>query len=89
MSCTDQLSAALLLLLLVGGNLYLANAPLGLLQLVAPGDLQHQKLLLATGRVADESPLMAGYPVEFANSIDIAADGTVYLTTSTDVLPYK
>jgi hypothetical protein len=32
---------------------------------------------------------MAGYPVEFANSLDIAADGTVFLSTSTDVLPYK
>lgn len=71
------------------GNLYIANSPLGLLQLVKPGDKDEQKLLLATGRVSDESPLLAGYPVEFANSLDIASDGTVYLSSSTDVLAYK
>eukprot|EP00882_Tetradesmus_deserticola_P006802 GHRQ01007162.1.p1 GENE.GHRQ01007162.1~~GHRQ01007162.1.p1 ORF type:complete len:400 (+),score=115.27 GHRQ01007162.1:158-1357(+) len=71
------------------GNLYMANSPLGLLQLVAPGDAENQKLILATGRVSDESPLLAGYPVEFANALDIAADGTVYFSCSTDVLAYK
>jgi hypothetical protein len=53
------------------------------------GDAQEQKLILATGRVSDESPLLAGYPVEFANSLDIASDGTVYFSCSTDVLAYK
>lgn len=71
------------------GSLYMANAPLGLLQLVAPGDVEAQKLLLATGRVSDDSPLKPGHPIEFANSLDIGADGTVYLSSSTDVLPYK
>eukprot|EP00878_Enallax_costatus_P020231 GHUV01021380.1.p1 GENE.GHUV01021380.1~~GHUV01021380.1.p1 ORF type:complete len:200 (+),score=43.14 GHUV01021380.1:139-738(+) len=71
------------------GNLYIANAPLGLLQLVNPGDKDEQKLLLATGRVSDESSLLAGFPVEFANAIDIGSDGTVYFSCSTDVLAYK
>eukprot|EP00879_Flechtneria_rotunda_P017206 GHRR01018025.1.p1 GENE.GHRR01018025.1~~GHRR01018025.1.p1 ORF type:complete len:385 (+),score=107.69 GHRR01018025.1:394-1548(+) len=71
------------------GNLYIANSPLGLLQLVAPGDAEHQKLILATGRVSDDSTLKAGFPVEFANSLDIAQDGTVYFSCSTDVLAYK
>jgi hypothetical protein len=53
------------------------------------GDEQEQKLILATGRVSDESPLLAGYPVEFANALDIASDGTVYFSCSTDVLAYK
>ncbi|WIA21898.1 hypothetical protein OEZ85_004268 [Tetradesmus obliquus] len=71
------------------GDLYMANSPLGLLQLVAPGDAENQKLVLATGRISDESPLLPGYPVEFANALDIASDGTVYLSSSTDVLAYK
>ncbi|KAF8057272.1 OXSR1 [Scenedesmus sp. PABB004] len=71
------------------GDLYIANSPLGLLQLVSPGGGEAQRLLLAAGRVADESPLMPGHPVEFANDLDIASDGTVYLSCSTDVLAYK
>lgn len=71
------------------GDLLIANAPLGLLQLASPGDAQSQRLLLLTGRVSDESPLSAGYPIEFANSLDVAADGTVYFTSSTDVVPYR
>lgn len=59
------------------------------LQLVNPGDAEQQKLVLAAGRVSDESPLLPGYPIEFANSIDVAMDGTVYFTSSTDVLSYK
>lgn len=58
-------------------------------QLVTPGDPELQKLVLAAGRVSDESTLLPGYPIEFANSIDIAMDGIVYFTCSTDVLPYK
>lgn len=73
----------------LAGSLYIANSPLGLLQLVNPGDAEQQKLVLASGRVSDESPLLPGYPVEFANSIDIAMDGTVYFSSSTDVLSYK
>jgi hypothetical protein len=71
------------------GDLLIANAPLGLLQLVSPGDTQQQRLLLLTGRVSDESALSAGYPIEFANSLDVAADGTIYFTSSTDVVPYR
>lgn len=71
------------------GDLLIANAPLGLLQLASPGDAQSQRLLLLTGRVSDESPLSSGYPIEFANSLDVAADGTVYFTSSTDVVPYR
>jgi hypothetical protein len=59
------------------------------LQLVNPGDQEEQKLVLAAGRVSDDSPLLAGYPIEFANSIDIALDGTVYFSSSTDILSYK
>lgn len=70
------------------GSLYMANAPLGLLKLVAPGT-PRQKLVLATGRVSDASPLAPGYPVEFANALDIATDGTVYFSMSSDVIPYK
>jgi hypothetical protein len=58
-------------------------------QLVYPGDQEQQKLVLAAGRVSDESPLLAGYPIEFANGIDVAMDGMVYFSSSTDVLPYK
>jgi hypothetical protein len=58
-------------------------------QLQAPGDVQRQRLLLASGRVSDESPLMAGFPVEFANALDIKSDGTVLFSHSTDVIPYK
>jgi hypothetical protein len=60
--------------------------------LLAPhfaGDAESQKLILATGRISDESPLLPGYPVEFANALDIASDGTVYFSCSTDVLAYK
>jgi hypothetical protein len=71
------------------GDLLIANAPLGLLQLASPGDTQHQRLLLLTGRVSDESLLSAGYPIEFANSLDVAEDGTIYFTSSTDVVPYR
>lgn len=71
------------------GSLYMANAPLGLLKLVNPGDKDQQKLVLATGRVSDESPLMAGFPMEFADDLDIASDGTVYFSSATDVLAYK
>jgi hypothetical protein len=71
------------------GDLLIANAPLGLLQLASPGDTQQQRLLLLTGRVSDESPLSAGYPIEFANSLDVAEDGTVYFSSSTDVVPYR
>jgi sugar lactone lactonase YvrE len=72
-----------------GSSLYIANSPLGLLELEAAGSATAQRLLLGTGRVSDESPLLPGYPVEFANGIDIASDGTVYLSCSTDVLAYK
>jgi hypothetical protein len=57
--------------------------------LVNPGDAELQKLVLAAGRVSDESPLLPGYPIEFANSLDVGLDGVVYLTSSTDVLTYK
>lgn len=60
-----------------------------MLQLLYPGDPEQQRLVLVSGRVSDESPLMAGFPIEFANSIDIATDGTVFFSHSTDVIPYK
>jgi hypothetical protein len=60
-----------------------------MLQLVSPGDTELQKLVLAAGRVSDDSPLLPGYPIEFANSMDIGQDGVVYLSVSTDVLTYK
>jgi hypothetical protein len=56
---------------------------------VNPGDAELQKLVLAAGRVSDESPLLPGYPIEFANSLDVGLDGVVYFTSSTDVLTYK
>ncbi len=54
-----------------------------------PGDKEHQKLVLAAGRVSDDSPLLPGYPIEYANSVDVGLDGIVYFTSSTDVLSYK
>lgn len=58
-------------------------------QLVSPGEAEVQKLVLAAGRVSDDSPLLPGYPIEFANAMDIGRDGVVYLSVSTDVLTYK
>jgi len=59
------------------------------LQLSTPGDPELQKLVLATGRVSDESLIRPGYPIEFANGVDVALDGIVYFSCATDVLPYK
>lgn len=73
-----------------GASLFLCNAPLGLLQLRRPGDAGgRQRLLLLSGRVSDESPLKPGFPLEFVNALDVASDGTVYFSHSTDVTPYK
>lgn len=58
-------------------------------QLLYPGDVEQQRLVLSAGRVADESPLMAGFPLEFVNALDIGADGTVFFSHSSDVIPYK
>lgn len=59
------------------------------LQLSTPGDPELQKLVLATGRVSDESLIRPGYPIEFADGVDVALDGIVYFSCATDVLPYK
>jgi hypothetical protein len=71
------------------GSLYVCNSPLGLMKVVSPGDPDNQKLIMATSRVTDDSPLWPGTPVEFIDGIDIASDGTVYLTQATDVIAYR
>jgi len=71
------------------GNLYVCNSPLGLMKVVSPGDPDKQKLIMATSRVTDDSALWPGTPVEFIDGIDIASDGTVYLTQASDVIAYR
>ena len=72
------------------GNLYVCNSPLGLLKVESPGDpSDKQKLIMATNRITDDSPLWAGTPVEFIDGIDIGSDGTVYLTQATDLTAYR
>jgi hypothetical protein len=70
------------------GTLYVASSPLGLMKVVAPGTPE-QKLVVGTAIVSADSPLAPNTPVEFANGVDIASDGTVYFTHASDVTAYR
>jgi sugar lactone lactonase YvrE len=70
------------------GTLYVASSPLGLMKVVAPGTPE-QKLVVGTAIVSADSPLAPNTPVEFADGIDIASDGTVYFSHASDVTAYR
>lgn len=42
------------------------------------------KLVILSNQVSADSPLSPGVNTNYANDLDIAKDGTVYFTTSTD-----
>ena len=43
------------------------------------------KVVVLSGQVSDDSPLDPGVVLNYANDVDIAQDGTVYLTTSSEI----
>ena len=71
------------------GNLVVCNGPLGLLTLSGGGGGGAPRQLLLANRVSAASPLAAGRVVEFANSLDIASDGSIYFSHSTDLAPFR
>ncbi|KAI8477110.1 MAG: strictosidine synthase [Monoraphidium minutum] len=70
------------------GHLLVCNGPLGLVMISGGAGAPPRQALL-TARVSDDSPLAAGRPIEFANSLDIASDGRVYFSHSTDLAPFR
>lgn len=42
------------------------------------------KLVILSNQVSEDSPLSPGIKTNYANDLDIAKDGTVYFTTSTE-----
>jgi hypothetical protein len=74
-------------------NLILCNAPQGLMKLSAAGaagspDGAAPKTFLLTSEVSKGSPIAAGRALPFVNSVDIAGDGTIYFSHSTDMAPF-
>lgn len=72
------------------GNLVVANAPLGLVVLTDGANEASgaPRQLLAANRVSASSQIAAGRQIVFANSLDIASDGRIYFTHSTDLAPF-
>eukprot|EP00803_Ostreobium_quekettii_P002281 evm.model.scf_18.14 EVM.evm.TU.scf_18.14 scf_18:86380-87576(-) len=64
-----------------GGNLLVCDTLKGLL-MVENGT---RRLVVLANRVADDSPLDPGTEIRFANDLDVAADGTVYFSSSSDL----
>ena len=44
------------------------------------------RVVQVTSRVSSSSPLEPGSHINYANDLDIASDGTVYFTTSVDIV---
>jgi len=43
------------------------------------------KVVILASQVSDDSPLDPGSVINYANDVDIAEDGTIYFTTSSDI----
>ena len=43
------------------------------------------KVIILASQVSDDSPKAPGSVINYANDVDIAEDGTVYFTTSSDI----
>ncbi len=43
------------------------------------------KVVILASQVSDDSPLDPGSVINYANDADIAEDGTIYFTTSSDI----
>lgn len=63
------------------GNVLFADSDKGLVML----EKGTNKVVVLTGQVSDDSPLDPGVVLNYANDVDIAQDGTVYLSTSSEI----
>ena len=43
------------------------------------------KVVILASQVSDDSPLDPGSVINYANDLDIAGDGTIYFTTSSEI----
>lgn len=68
------------------GSLLVCAAPAGLLRLAAGA---RPALEVLTSRVSPRSRLAPGRDLVYVNSLDVARDGTVYFTHSSDIGPFR
>lgn len=47
------------------------------------------RVLIVANRVSDTSAIDPGSEILYANDLDIASDGTIYFTASTNIVPHR
>lgn len=63
------------------GNLVVCDSAKGLVML----EQASGKVVILASQVSDDSPLDPGSVINYANDLDIAGDGTIYFTTSSEI----
>jgi sugar lactone lactonase YvrE len=71
------------------GRLFVCSAPLGLLEVTPDPAGGPPSISVLTSRVSRTSALEPGKLLGFANDLDVAADGTIYFSHSTDIGPWR
>lgn len=51
--------------------------------------MTNHKVEQLCSRVSSDSPFSPNSPIYYANSLDIAANGSIFFTSSTDILPAR
>eukprot|EP00877_Chromochloris_zofingiensis_P013931 jgi/Chrzof1/8792/Cz03g24210.t1 len=67
------------------GNLIICDSLKGLMML----EKDTHRVLIVANRVSDTSAIDPGSEILYANDLDIASDGTIYFTASTNIVPHR
>jgi sugar lactone lactonase YvrE len=67
------------------GNIIICDALKGILML----EKDTNRVVILTNRVSKSSPIDPDSPIQYANDLDVAKDGTIYFTTSVDITLHR